>query len=149
MSLKNKLCHIPVLLLSVMVFAQRGPGRERIKTLKVAFITEQLDLSSKEAQRFWPVYNAHEDALEAIRKEERQRFGGRLGDMEGLGGREADGLLESFTKIQAEKHTLEQDFIKELKGVIPSVKIIKLLRAEENFKKRLLQQFRKRRGGGR
>lgn len=138
-----------MLLFSLMAFAQQGPGRERIKTLKVGYITEQLNLSSKEAQQFWPVYNAHEDALEAIRREERQRFGGRFANMPELSDKEADGLVAFFTKMQAEKHAIEQEFIKDLQGVIPSVKIIKLLKAEESFKKRLLQQFRKRRGGGR
>ena len=29
----------------------------RIEAKKVAYITEELDLSTEEAQRFWPLYN--------------------------------------------------------------------------------------------
>ena len=31
--------------------------KEKIKALKVAHITNELDLTSKEAQQFWPIYN--------------------------------------------------------------------------------------------
>jgi len=138
---------MPILLFSICLFSQQGPGRERIKTLKVAFITEQLSLSSMEAQQFWPVYNAHEEKVEAIRRKERQEFGSRFNDLTQISANEAKNMVASFMEIQTSKHDLEQEFIKELKGVIPDIKIIKLFRAEERFKKRLLQQFRKRRAG--
>jgi hypothetical protein len=33
---------------------------EKIQSLKIAFITQKLNLSSDEAQKFWPVYNHYE-----------------------------------------------------------------------------------------
>ena len=35
--------------------------REQIKTMKIAFLTSELDLSVSEAEKFWPVYNAFEE----------------------------------------------------------------------------------------
>ncbi|HVK49362.1 MAG TPA: hypothetical protein VM488_15990, partial [Pseudobacter sp.] len=35
---------------------QREPGA-KIEALKIAFFTRKLDLSTEEAQKFWPVYN--------------------------------------------------------------------------------------------
>ena len=59
---------IPVfaLLLSVNLYAQK-PNKEKVKALKVAHITEQLDLTAKEAQAFWPVYNTNEEANDKLR----------------------------------------------------------------------------------
>jgi hypothetical protein len=122
-----------------------GPGRERIKTLKIAYLTEQLSLSSKEAQKFWPVYNAHEEKLEEFRMQERKQFGGRFANLEALTDEEAEKMLSSFIEKQAEKRKIEAEYLKNLKGVIPAKKIIQLFKAEDNFKKRLLQQYRKRR----
>ena len=57
-----------------VLFFRPGPNKEkdklkeRIKAQKVAFITERLDLSSKEAQQFWPIYNAFEDKIDDMRK---------------------------------------------------------------------------------
>ena len=132
---------------SVGVLAQR-PAQERIKTFKVAFITERLALSSKEAQQFWPVYNNYEEATQKLRRKERQRFGSQLPYLDDLSENEATALLAEFKGIQTEKHNLEQQFLQDLKQVLPSKKIVLLLKAEEDFKKRLLQQVRKRRNGG-
>ncbi len=130
---------------SVSVLAQR-PAQERIKTFKVAFITERLALSSEEAQQFWPVYNNYEEATQKLRRKERQRFGSQLPYLDDLSENEATALLAEFKGIQTEKHNLEQQFLQDLKQVLPSKKIVLLLKAEEDFKKRLLQQMRKRRG---
>lgn len=130
---------------SVSVLAQR-PAQERIKTFKVAFITERLALNSEEAQQFWPVYNNYEEATQKLRRKERQRFGSQLPYLDDLSENEATALLAEFKGIQTEKHNLEQQFLQDLKQVLPSKKIVLLLKAEEDFKKRLLQQMRKRRG---
>jgi len=134
-----------MILMVSAVFSQR-PNQERIKTLKVAFITERLDLSSEEAQQFWPVYNEHDDALHKLRRKERQRFGHQLPYLNDLSEDEASKLLSEFKAIQNDKHRLEQNFIADLNDVLPAKKVVLLLVAEEDFKKRLLQQVRKRRG---
>ena len=142
-----KIVVVLAVLLTSGAFAQR-PAQERIKTLKVAFITERLGLTSQEAQQFWPVYNAHNESLQKLRQKERQRFGSQLPYLDDLSEKEASELLSEFGVIQKEKHTLEQAFIADLENVLPSKKIVLLLKAEEDFKKRLLQQVRKRRNGG-
>ncbi|MEN1785819.1 MAG: hypothetical protein AAGF77_11855 [Bacteroidota bacterium] len=124
----------------------QGPNQDRIRSFKVAFITEQLALTPQEAQQFWPVYNTHEIALQKLRKRERQQFGSPSQQNLDLSDAEATQLLEQFDRLQQEKHTLEQQFLKDLKTVLPPRKIVKLLKAERDFKKRLLQQVRKRGG---
>lgn len=53
----------------LMVNAQKkGNGEEKIKALKIAFITQKLDLKASEAQRFWPVYNLYEEEVIKLRK---------------------------------------------------------------------------------
>lgn len=34
-------------------------GEEKLNTVKIAYITNQLNLTPVEAQRFWPVYNRY------------------------------------------------------------------------------------------
>jgi len=119
--------------------------RDKVKTLKVAFITDELQLTTKEAQAFWPIYNEYEAAMEDIRKKERMQFGGGLASAATLSEAEASELLSSFQSLQQEKHSAQLVLIKKLKEVIPNKKIVLLLRAEEAFKRRLLQQYRKNR----
>ena len=43
--------------------------REKVKALKVAYITEQLELTTDEAQKFWPIYNAFDENQSELRHE--------------------------------------------------------------------------------
>lgn len=142
-----------ILLATLIVFQAlglyaQGPVRDRIKTLKVAFITERLSLSQKEAQSFWPIYNKHEGKMEAIRRKERLELKSKIPLVQDLTNQESSSLLTQYLNIQNEKNKAEQAFINNLEGVISPKKILLLLKAEEDFKKRLLQQYRKRQGGG-
>ncbi|MBS1566474.1 MAG: hypothetical protein JST39_18970, partial [Bacteroidetes bacterium] len=48
-----------------------SPGR--LEALKIAYLTKKLDLTTEEAQRFWPVYNKYTEEIHAIRKEQKQK----------------------------------------------------------------------------
>lgn len=126
----------------------QGPVRDRIKTLKVAFITERVGLTSKEAQQFWPIYNEHEETLENIRQRERRELQARISGTQGLSDSDAEALLNNMLELQNERHRAEQEFISDIRTVIPAKKVLLLIKAEDDFKKQLLQQYRKRRGGG-
>ena len=56
--MKNKFIFpILFLLMASISFAQGfRDKKEKVKALKVAYITEQLDLTTEEAQKFWPIY---------------------------------------------------------------------------------------------
>lgn len=138
-----------IILLSFSVMAQqRGQNRERIKALKIAFITEKLDLTEQEAQKFWPVYNAFDEKQSKIKHEEmrelkmkaRQNFA----DMTDA---EATEVLDKIVSSDNKLHKLKQDFIKDLKPILPAKKIILLKTAEDEFNRRMLDEFKKRRQG--
>ena len=43
--------------------------------MKIAFITEKLSLTTKEAQSFWPIYNEYSQKIEKLRKTKRSDLG--------------------------------------------------------------------------
>jgi len=49
------------------VFAQNGQRAEKIQELKIAFITQKLQLTSAEAEKFWPVYNSYDNEIKQLR----------------------------------------------------------------------------------
>ena len=142
----NKRVHLLFFFLVVALgLHAQGPVRDRIKTLKVAFITERVGLTSEEAQQFWPIYNEHEDALENIRRKEVQS---RLSAAQDLSDTESAALLDNLIALQTEKHNADQAFLSKMRKVISPKKVLLLLKAEDDFKKRLLQQYRRKQGGG-
>ncbi len=44
-----------------------NPQAEKVNALKIAFITQKLQLSTAEAEKFWPVYNQYESEIKSLR----------------------------------------------------------------------------------
>ncbi len=129
--------------MSLHSFSQDNDRRERIKALKVAFITEQLELTSTEAQKFWPVYNDFEEKEEQLRKE--SYYKRKEIDVESLSEREAKKMIEDMIVTEIKKQELRETFIKDLQKILSSKKIIKLKISEDQFNKRMFEEFKKRR----
>ena len=52
---------------------QQKEGGGKLEALKIAYLTKKLDLTTEEAQRFWPVYNKYTEEIRSIRKEQKQK----------------------------------------------------------------------------
>ena len=79
----------------------------------------------------------------ALRKSEREDFDNkRNSNIDDLSDSEANAILAKHGEIRAELATKLQGLISSLKGIITPQQTIKLLRAEEDFKKRLLRRYR-------
>lgn len=141
----NKLLPVIIFLVSIHSFAQSllGEKKERIKTLKVGFITNELALTTDEATKFWPVYNDYDDKQFEIRHQKMKTFKQRIdADLEKMSEKEAAVLLAQMENTEEELFQMRKKFVSNLKGVLPSVKIIQLKKAEEDFNRKLLQQYR-------
>lgn len=134
-----------LLLFSLDTTAQNPEKLERIKALKVAFITEKLSLTETEAQQFWPVYNKYEEATFKLRREKRAERADY--DFASLSEADANNLLNSMMEAEREKFELRKQLVNDLKKVLPATKILKLQWTEDQFNRRLLEEMRNRRGG--
>ncbi len=138
---------ICIVFTSLGSFAQHGP-RERVKAYKVGYITEKLNLTSKEAQNFWPIYNDHEKTIENIRKRERKLIKAikdTNNSPNGIDDKQADEFLNTHLETEIQKSEARQKLILDLKKVIPNKKILRLVKAEADFNKRILEKIRERR----
>lgn len=55
---------------STTVQAQQARDGERLEALKIAYLTKKLNLTTEEAQRFWPVYNQYIADMKKVRVRE-------------------------------------------------------------------------------
>ncbi len=122
---------------------EKMPPHDRIESYKIAFITEKLDLSSKEAQAFWPVYNEYNDQLQAMRAKEREK-GNAFRKLENPTNAESDKfILEHLTFRQQELDHVKK-YVAEFKKVLPDAKVAKLITLEHEFKMQLLHKIKER-----
>lgn len=146
MKIKNL---IPILLLFVSFsFYAQGEKmkekKEQIKTLKIAFLTTKLDLTSNEAEKFWPLYNTFDDKQFELRHQKMKSFMRRMNDetLDKMTEKEASAFLAQMESTEEELFFLRKKFNASLKVVLPSIKIIKLKKSEEDFNRNLLHQYR-------
>lgn len=145
----KKIAFITVLLLSLSsVYAQKF---EKVKALKTAFITNRLDLSSSEAEKFWPIYNQYEKELHQFQVIDRLTILNQISESGGIKNmteKDASILMQKVLDLNDKIHNAEKDKYIALKKVISSQKILMLIKAEEGFKKelfRLLQEQKNKR----
>ena len=144
----SKILPLLIAFISLNAIAQDGPfirkKKEQIKALKVAFITDELSLTPDEATKFWPLFNAFEDKQQEIKKQKLKGYLDRMDDdsFDKLSEKDAATMLAQMESTEDELYQLKKKFVTSLKGVISPVKILKLKKAEENFNRKLLQQYR-------
>ncbi len=146
--MKTKFIFLLCIAFTITTFSQRGTDfkekKAQIKALKVGYITTELNLTSEEAAKFWPLFNAFEEKQQEIRKQKMKSFMDRSKEdaIDKLSEKEATTILNQLESNDEELHQLKKKFVSSLKNVLPAVKILKLKKAEEEFSKKLLKQYR-------
>ncbi len=117
------------------------PNKDKVKAMKVAYITEKLNLSSEEAQKFWPIYNEFDDEMEAIHKQIRQmhKKDDAIDDMTDA---EVEKMINSHTELRQNEFDVEKKYHEKFKQVLSIKKIAKLYKADHDFKRDLLQKLK-------
>ncbi len=129
-----------LLLSSLQMLAQDRNDREQIQALKTAYITEGLNLSPEEAQRFWPVYNRFEEK----RRDLRRREHADIENLECITENEANKMVQEYVQIEREDYLLQKQFFEELREIFSAKRIIQLKKVEDDFHRKLLKEYRAR-----
>lgn len=126
---------------------QPGPGRgeggqrgDNVKALKVAFITNRLALTSKEAQGFWPLYNEMQQKIQNINIERRKLRKQTKDGYFSMSDAEMEEVIKHLFVLRQEELDVEKQYFESFKSVIPIKKIALLLKAEVDFRTEVLKQ---------
>ncbi len=145
---------IAAILISTIAFGQKHPQqgkrptKEKIKALKIAHITSKLDLSSEEAQKFWPIYNEFEAKMDALRAEKRAlRKKGKKAEPTELSDAELEKIVDNHLEIEQKELDVKKVYHTKFKAILPIQKVAKLYKSEHSFKKELLKKMRVKKGG--
>tara|TARA_B110000196_G_scaffold302258_1_gene297081 strand:- start:166 stop:627 length:462 start_codon:yes stop_codon:yes gene_type:complete len=137
-----------IMLCPLFIFSQNisEEKRKKIESQKIAFITKALDLSSEEAQVFWPVYNNFSDEMKIIKKKRREVFSKARKNRSSLTEKEIGNIIDERLKMEQKTLDLKVKYNKEFQKVISNKKIAALYHAEEEFKKELLNRIKEGKG---
>lgn len=120
-----------------------GKDREQVERLRIAFLTDELDLSVEESQQFWPIYNTFSDTRDAKEKTIRKTM--RALKDETTTEKQVLEAMASVTQLRTEIAVLEQTYITDVMAILGPEKTVKLMHAEKRFKRVLLEKLQERR----
>lgn len=117
-------------------------AQEKIKAARIAFITERLGLTPDEAEKFWPVYREFSLKREGLRQQYRDNR--KNPDPNKTVEQNEKDALDLGLNLKQNELDLEKEYSGKLLNVVPAQKVMALRKAENDFRKILIDQIQKR-----
>lgn len=138
-----------LILILLSLFTMKGISQdidieklERFNAQKIAFFTQKLNLTSAEAEKFWPVYNEYQKKKNDILMEKRDSDRYLRQSFNTLTDKEIEEITDKYIEYASDEADLLTVYHEEFKKVLPIKKVIRLYQAENQFKEMLLRQIR-------
>ncbi len=141
MTLKQRISGFAALLglLCTVAVAQPAPqdpnapqtppkSHEEVHNMKIAFFTDALQLTSKESQEFWPLYNQYWSERRAVSSRRRELY------KKIRTGTATEAQLKELTAVATAETQLNEKYIAIFKTVLPVNKVARVFVADEDFK---------------
>ncbi|HKK59679.1 MAG TPA: hypothetical protein VJ937_09385 [Salinivirga sp.] len=119
------------------------PGRF-YKSEKIGFFTEEMNLTEKEAQKFWPVYNAYSQQRDSLWRAQRSFL---IKYVEGeLDTNNGEAALKRFLNFDDQRKDIQERYINKLRTFMSDEEILQMFYTEHQFKHFMLNRIRGRHG---
>jgi hypothetical protein len=160
-------CNVPSRLLALLLILFISPGisnaqppagqpaaksttdqKDQIDAQRIGFITNELSLSSEEAQVFWPVYNKYRSELNALRKSRATELLTARINFDNYSEEQINKLIDNEMNFRQRELDLTRKYNEEFKKVLPVKKVALLYRAEQQFKINLIKDARQDKAAG-
>jgi hypothetical protein len=115
---------------------------ETVKSQKIAFFTEKLNLTPDEAQTFWPVYNSYWQQKNKIIEERKATMKFCSENMDKLSPKEIEQYGDMYINFHMQESNLLIEYNEKFKQVLAPEKVMRLYLADYEFKTYLLKQLR-------
>lgn len=114
---------------------EQGGKGEKIEALRIAFITQQLNLTPTEAQKFWPIYNQFNADMKTLRQNFKMDSNGQL-------------TAEQQLDLEQKKLDLKKKYKSQYEAAIGKDKVNQLYNLERQFHDKLKEMRDQRQQNG-
>ena len=137
--------------LALALNAQERKGRqeqmEKFRSMKIAFFTEKLELTTAEAEKFWPLYNQFESDRREYTRHRHRRSNNLEEQLANMTDQEAEKMADDMILARKKEVELSEAFHKDLKDIFPPKKVMKYYITEHQFREYMLRKIRDERRG--
>jgi len=130
-----------MLMFPVIRITAQNPNLERLNAYKIGFFSRRLNLTSQEAEKFWPVYNEYQKQKNLLQQEKISLIKNFNQNENTLSDNQLTETGDKLIAYIVQESSLAVTFHKKLKEVLPPAKVIKFYQAENLYKVQLLNEL--------
>ena len=109
---------------------------------KSPFFTKSLNLSTQEAEKFWPVYNEFQNKRNEI-QQERQLLNRQINqNAMTMSDTERSAAGDNLINLEVKEANLSLEYHRKFKEILPPAKVLRLYQAENQYRQQLLNELR-------
>jgi hypothetical protein len=139
----KKILYIIMALSIVPLISLHGqnPNIEKFNTYKIGFFTKKMNLTSAEAEKFWPVYNEYQKQKNLIQRDKIMIIRDFNQNENSLSDSQLTEMGDKLIKDLADESSLAVAFHRKVKEILPPAKVIRYYQAENQYKMQLLKEL--------
>lgn len=140
---------LPIMLIGMILFGvtsliaaqkpmdNKAELRQKLSTHKIAFLTDRMQLTESEAEKFWPIYKAYELEKKGLRENKvLETTSSEISE------KDAEKALDNMLDIKNKELDIQKKYIGKFKSVLPASKVLKLMKAEREFKSKMVRKVK-------
>ena len=124
---------------------ERNISIEKIDAYKKIYLTDKLNLDSKNESKFWKVYNLYQDSLKQNYRQRRLKYRKINLDSSNFSDKEYELYINDFLNYEKKKIDLRAKLIVDLKEFMSLKKTSYLFRLEDDFRREMMEKLKKNR----
>ena len=126
----------------IVKISAQNSALERLNAYKIAFFTKSLNLTSLEAEKFWPVYNEFQNRRTEI-QQQRQQLNRRINQTGmTMSDSERSEAGDNLIGLEVNEANLSLEYHKKFKEILPPAKVLRLYQAENQYRQQLLNELK-------
>ncbi len=143
--MKKIVATLLLLTISTYLPAQNKPqdARAKLEAARIALITERLNLTPEQAEKFWPIYNEYAERRRTIQQQFRQSQRGV--DMKNMSEEQSRKMMQARMEAKQKQLDLEKKYSDRLMNVINTRQLMALKKAEDDFRAMIIRRLEQRR----
>ena len=144
--MKNLKLYTLILALVALAFQANAQGNkenrrarhEKIDAARTAFMTDKINLSTEQSQKFWPLYNEYDAKRQQLRKKSRTL---KEKNLEAMSDAELKEGINNMMEGRQQELNLEKEYLEKFQRVISLRQVATMYKAEKEFMKVLIKKL--------
>jgi hypothetical protein len=146
-NIKMKKIQLVLILVFLAMTAGKAQNttREKLDAYRIGFFTKKMNLTSEEAEKFWPAYNDYQKKKNELQRERIMLVRDFNQNESALSDKELTEIGDNLIATFSRENEMAQEFHKKLRELLSPDKVIRYYQAENQWKAQLLNELQENR----